>query len=171
MRSVIVFAAFALVAAATIPRYAAPMKGDKRAPLMIAVRPEAPASSAASDSRVVVPPDARGHFLVDGRIDGQPLDFMIDTGASVIALTADGAATAGIYPAAREFTALIGTANGKVYGAPVQLDRVEIGDLMLHDVDAVVLPKAALSENLLGLSFLSRLRHFEYTDGKLVLEQ
>ena len=48
---------------------------------------------------------------------------------------------------------------------------VEIGDLVVRDVAALVLPDEALSENLLGLSFLSRLRHFEYSDGKLVLEQ
>ena len=48
---------------------------------------------------------------------------------------------------------------------------VEIEDLVAHDVDALVLPDRALSENLLGLSFLSRLRRFEYSGGKLVLEQ
>ena len=58
-----------------------------------------------------------------------------------------------------------------VRGAPARLDVVEIGDLQLHDVAALVLPDQALSDNLLGLSFLSRLRRFEYSDGKLVLEQ
>ena len=63
------------------------------------------------------------------------------------------------------------TANGTVNAAAIELDRVEIGDLMVRDVAALVLPDGALSDNLLGLSFLSRLRHFEYTGGKLVLEQ
>jgi len=58
-----------------------------------------------------------------------------------------------------------------VRAAPVQLGMVEIEDLVAHDVDALVLPDRALSENLLGLSFLSRLRRFEYSGGKLVLEQ
>ncbi len=62
------------------------------------------------------------------------------------------------------------TANGTVRGAPVRLDMVEIGGLMLRNVTAVVLPDEALSENLLGLSFLSRLHRFEYRDGRLVLE-
>jgi aspartyl protease family protein len=63
------------------------------------------------------------------------------------------------------------TANGTVRAAPTRLDEVEVGDIVLRDVAALVLPDAALSDNLLGLSFLSRLRRFEYTDGKLVLEQ
>jgi aspartyl protease family protein len=48
---------------------------------------------------------------------------------------------------------------------------VEVGDIMVHDVAAVVMPDGALRDNLLGLSFLSRLRHFEYSEGKMVLEQ
>jgi aspartyl protease family protein len=96
---------------------------------------------------------------------------MVDTGASVIALTASAAATLGIHPTQRDFAAEVRTANGAVRAAPVRLDMVEIGDLVVRDVAAVVLPDEALSENLLGLSFLSRLRRFEYSDGKLVLEQ
>jgi aspartyl protease family protein len=48
---------------------------------------------------------------------------------------------------------------------------VDIGGLVVHDVDAMVLPDEALSENLLGLSFLSRLKRFEYANGKMILEQ
>jgi aspartyl protease family protein len=58
-----------------------------------------------------------------------------------------------------------------VRAAPATLDAVEVGDLVVHNVAALVLPEAALGDNLLGLSFLSRLRRFEYSDGKLVLEQ
>ena len=67
--------------------------------------------------------------------------------------------------------AQVKTANGTVLAAPAQLDMVEVGDLVVRDVAALVLPDEALSGNLLGLSFLSRLRRFEYSDGKLVLEQ
>ena len=61
--------------------------------------------------------------------------------------------------------------NGAMRVAPVELGMVEIDDLEVHNVAAVVLPPGVLSESLLGLSFLSRLRRFEYADGKLVLEQ
>ncbi|MGA8697973.1 MAG: retroviral-like aspartic protease family protein [Xanthobacteraceae bacterium] len=55
--------------------------------------------------------------------------------------------------------------------APVELDTLEIEDLEVHNVAAVVLPPGVANENLLGLSFFGRLRRFEYADGKLVLEQ
>jgi aspartyl protease family protein len=66
---------------------------------------------------------------------------------------------------------MVKTANGAMRVAPVELDMVEIDDLEVHNVAAVVLPPDVLNESLLGLSFLSRLRRFEYADGKLVLEQ
>ena len=58
-----------------------------------------------------------------------------------------------------------------VKAAPTRLPMVDVGGLVVRDVDAMVLPDEALSENLLGLSFLSKLRRFEYANGKMVLEQ
>jgi aspartyl protease family protein len=131
-----------------------------------------PAPAAASNYRtVVVRPDKRGHFQVDARVDGRRMAFMVDTGASVIALRASDAALLGIHPAQREFTAKVNTANGSLRAAPAMLSMVEVGGLVVRDVQALVIPDEALSENLLGLSFLRRLRRFEYANGKLVLEQ
>ena len=61
--------------------------------------------------------------------------------------------------------------NGTIKAARTRLAMIEIGGLVVRDVDAMVLPDQALSENLLGLSFLSRLKRFEYAGGKMVLEQ
>jgi aspartyl protease family protein len=118
-----------------------------------------------------IPRDARGHFETEGRIDGQRIAFMIDTGASVIALNESSAARFGLRPLRGDYRATVSTANGTVMAAPTRLPMVDIGGLVVRDVDAMVLPDEALSENLLGLSFLSKLRRFEYADGKLVLEQ
>ena len=115
--------------------------------------------------------DTRFGMIVKARINGQELRLMVDTGASVIALTASDAARLGIRPPQRDFTVEVRTANGSVRAAPARLDMVEVGDLTVRDVAAVVMPDGALSDNLLGLSFLSRLRRFEYSDGRLVLEQ
>ena len=71
----------------------------------------------------------------------------------------------------RKFTAQVRTANGSLRAAPTTLSMVEVGGLVVRDVQALVMPDEALSENLLGLSFLRRLRRFEYSNGKLVLEQ
>jgi aspartyl protease family protein len=120
---------------------------------------------------VVIPPSRNGHFRVSGRVDGRHVDFMVDTGASVIALKSEDAAMLGIHPVQRDYAGMVRTANGAIRVAPVELDTVEIEDLEVHNVAAVVLPPGATNENLLGLSFLRRLRRFEYADGKLVLEQ
>ena len=129
-----------------------------------------PAADARSRS-VVIARNAQGHFDVDGRVNGRRIDFVVDTGASVVALTARDAARLGIHPSRNAFAADVKTANGTVRAAPARLDVVQIGSLELRDVTALVLPDDALSDNLLGLSFLSRLHRFEYSDGKLVLEQ
>jgi aspartyl protease family protein len=171
MRSIIVFAAFALTAGVLVPGYATRL-GNAPAPAALAARSPASDNGGAANSRsVVVSRDQRGHFAVDARIDGRRVAFMVDTGASVIALTASEAARLGIHPPASAYIAEVKTANGSVLGAPTHLDVVEVGGLAVRDVAALVLPDQALSENLLGLSFLSRLRRFEYSNGKLVLEQ
>ena len=118
-----------------------------------------------------IPRDARGHFETEGRIDGQRIGFMVDTGASVIALNESSAARFGLRPARGDYKATVTTANGTIKAAPTRLAMVDVGGLVVRDVEAMVLPDEALSENLLGLSFLSKLRRFEYANGTLVLEQ
>ena len=170
MRSVVVFAALALTASVAVPRYARQIAATP-APVARTAQPTTAAAEAAYSRSAIVPRDARGQFQVDARVDGRHLSFMVDTGASVIALTASTAARLGIHPAQSEFAAEVRTANGTVRAAPTMLGSVEVGEVVVHDVAALVLPDAALSDNLLGLSFLSRLRRFEYEHGKLVLEQ
>src|SRR3984885_11250640 len=130
------------------------------------------ATSVSSGSRTLsIPRDFRGHFATEGRIEGQRIAFMVDTGASVIALNESSAARFGLRPSRNDYRATVTTANGTVKAAPIRLAMVELGGLIVRDVDAMVLPDEALSENLLGLSFLSKLRRFEYANGKMVLEQ
>lgn len=129
-----------------------------------------PASQAGIRS-ISISRDPRGHFQTDGRIDGQRIDFMVDTGASVIALNEASAARFGLRPSRADYNATVTTANGTIKAARTRLPMVDVGGIVVRDVDAMVLPDEALSENLLGLSFLSRLKRFEYAGGKLVLEQ
>jgi aspartyl protease family protein len=178
MRSFIAFAIVALVAAGLAPRYferigsnvAAPTPAPAPATAAPAVAPPPPAYSGGPRT-VVIQRDGRGHFAVDGAVDGRRIGFMVDTGASVIALTDRDAGRIGYHPAQRDYVVAVRTANGTVRGAPVKLDMVEVGGVMVRNVDALVMPGEALSENLLGLSFLSRLRRFEYREGRLVLEE
>ena len=96
---------------------------------------------------------------------------MVDTGASVIALTHADARRLGIHPVKNDYRVSVSTANGTVLAAAVTLNSVDIGGLVVRDVQALVAPEKALSENLLGLSYLTKLKRFEYAKGKLVLEQ
>jgi aspartyl protease family protein len=118
-----------------------------------------------------IPHDARGHFATEGRINGQRIDFMVDTGASVIALNETSAAQFGFRPTPGDYTSKVTTANGTIKAARTRIAMVEVGGLVVRDVDAMVLPDESLSENLLGLSFLSKLKRFEYANGMMVLEQ
>jgi aspartyl protease family protein len=132
--------------------------------------PSAPAAQAALRS-LSIPRDGRGHFLAEGRIDGQRIGFMVDTGASVVALNESSAARFGLRPSPNDYNAAVTTANGTVKAARTRLAMLDVGGLIARDVEAMVLPDEALSENLLGLSFLSKLKRFEYANGQMVLEQ
>lgn len=172
MRNIMIFAAIMIGLGTFMAQMA-----DKMAP--------APASATISAQRarpvetvaqaglrsLSIPRDARGHFATEGRIDGQRLAFMVDTGASVIALNESSAARFGLRPARSDYRTTVTTANGTVKAASTRLAMVDIGGIVVRDVDAMVLPDEALSENLLGLSFLSKLKRFEYANGKMVLEQ
>jgi aspartyl protease family protein len=175
MRSIIAFAVMALVAAVITPKvieHIGDMKARDAAVAMKLAADGPPATPTTYGSRsVTIAPDSQGHFRVEARIDNRRLDFLVDTGASVIALTAKNADRIGIRPMPSEFTTPVKTANGSIKAAPATLRAIEIDGITVRDVRALVLPDEALSENLLGLSFLSRLRRFEYASGKLVLEQ
>jgi aspartyl protease family protein len=174
MRQIITLAGLLLAAGVVAARVADHAVVTPAAPPAIATLaavPPVPAPQNSYGSSVVIPRDTRGHFVVDARVDGRHMMFMLDTGASMIALRARDAGALGIHPAARDFTVEVRTANGSVRAAQVQLGMVEISGLMVRNVAALVSPDEGLGENLLGLSFLSRLRRFEYSNGKMVLEQ
>jgi aspartyl protease family protein len=171
MRSIVTFAAAALMAGMIVPRYAAQLDAHHATPTADAHPAAATEAAASGPTSVEVARDGLGRFRIDGRVEGRSLEFIVDTGATVIALTADDAASLGIHPAVGDYTVLMRTASGTIRAAPTTLDMVEIGDIMVRDVPAVVMPDGALSDNLLGMSFLSRLRHFDYREGKMVLEQ
>jgi len=171
MRNIMIFAAImiglgtfmAQIAAKMTPAPASATTVDRNAPV--------PAATQAGIRSLGVARDGRGHFLTEGRIDGQRIGFMIDTGASVVALNETSAARFGLRPSRGDYNATVTTANGTVKAARTRLAMVDIGGLIVRDVEAMVLPDQALSENLLGLSFLSKLKRFEYANGQLVLEQ
>jgi aspartyl protease family protein len=170
VRNVVIMAAMMAGLGTFMARMADNMTPTPAAAIITTPAAAVPASQAGSRT-VNISRDSRGHFATEGRIDGQRLGFMVDTGASVIALNERSAARLGLRPTPGQYTAIVTTANGTVKAAPARLPMVEVGGLIVRDVDAIVLPDEALSENLLGLSFLSRLKRFEYANGQMVLEQ
>lgn len=163
MQHIFFFALVVLALAAFAPRYFT--HAQDSGVVIAKATPETPNSRTITLTR-----GSNGHFLVDGMVDGRRLNFMVDTGASAIALRESDAARLGIHPARREYTARISTANGSIMAAPIDLNRVEIGNLIVRNVSALVLPDEALGQNLLGMSFLSQV-HWQYQSGRLVLEQ
>lgn len=127
--------------------------------------------SPAGNRSLSIPRDFRGHFQAIGRIDGQHMNFMVDTGASLVALNETSAAKFGLRPSRGDYNATVSTANGNIKAARTRIAMMDVGGLVVRNVEAMVLPDEALSENLLGLSFLSRLKRFEYANDRMVLEQ
>jgi aspartyl protease family protein len=172
MRQILLIAAAVMVVGGYAARFADQEIADHPAAHAAAVQPAAPAPEPSDYGRsLTLDANARGHFEADARVNGQSMGFLVDTGASLVVLRASSAAEAGIHPIPSDYTATVSTANGRIKAAPTKLDRVELGNITAFDVSALVLPDNALSENLLGVSFLSRLKRYQVANGKMVLEQ
>ncbi|MGY4433002.1 aspartyl protease family protein [Bradyrhizobium sp. F1.13.1] len=169
MRNIMIFAAIMIGLGTFMAQMADRMSSASATsvPRTVAVASIAPAAGRSLN----IPRDGRGHFQTEGRIEGQRIGFMVDTGASVVALNETSAARFGLRPSRGDYNATVSTANGTIKAARTRIAMLDVGGLVVRDVDAMVLPDEALSENLLGLSFLSRLKRFEYANGQMVLEQ
>ncbi len=110
-----------------------------------------------------------GHFVVRATINGQAMTLLVDTGASTVVLRPADAQRAGIDTGNLDYTVPVHTANGTTYTAPVHLRSIAIGPLTVRDVNALVSPPGSLNENLLGMSFLRRLRSYEFSKDFLTL--
>lgn len=114
--------------------------------------------------------DDRGHFVTKAEIDGSDITVMVDTGASVVALSYEDADDIGLRPSTLAYDTPVMTANGQINAARVTLRRVEIDGVRVRDVAGMVLPAGSMDGSLLGMSFLSHLRSFRVEDGVLRLE-
>jgi aspartyl protease family protein len=110
-----------------------------------------------------------GHFETTAEINGRPIEVLVDTGATLVALSFEDAERAGIYMKDADYTQYANTANGRVRAAPVMLDRISIGDITVRNVQASVAEPGRQSMTLLGMAFLSKLSRTEMRKGVLVL--
>ena len=112
--------------------------------------------SAPAAESATITADLQGHFSGEGQVNGRPLRFVVDTGATLVSIPAAEARRVGVqYTSGQKV--LMRTANGTATGYLVKLDTVTVGGVTLHGVDAVVMEGVGLSFSLLGMSFLNRM--------------
>jgi len=117
---------------------------------------------------VVLPRGDGGHFFAEVATDTGKVMMLVDTGATVVALTGNDAAMMGVDWRQDEVRPVARGASGDVYGVPVTLDRIDVGGIEARHVEAVVVPEG-LDISLLGQSFLSKINRVEVTADKMVL--
>jgi aspartyl protease family protein len=127
------------------------------------------ATGVAGETAVRLRKHASGHFVARGTINGAPVSMLVDTGATTVVLKPADAERAGIDLGALTYSTPVGTANGMTFAAPVRLRSMAVGDIMINDVEALVAKPGNLNESLLGMSFLRRLRSYEFSGDFLTL--
>jgi len=110
-----------------------------------------------------------GHFYIDAEVNGRPVHFLVDTGASDIVLSPADAKRLGYEPSSLRFDRIYETANGAGRGAPIILRSIAVGSIRFHEITASV-NETPMSDSLLGLSFLDRLSGFEVRGDSLLLK-
>ncbi len=130
--------------------------------------PRADDAGAADGQAASVAKSSDGHYWAQGQVNGQAVKFLVDTGATAVALTADDARRLGIDPKALTYGYQVMTASGQARAAEVRLASVSVAGARVNDVDALVIEKG-LPASLLGMSYLGRLSRFEATQTALIL--
>lgn len=127
-----------------------------------------PVATPATGAPAQVLKAADGHYWADALIEGRAVRVMVDTGASVVALTRDDAARLGLRLEPADFSATVVTASGPVRAAAVELQAVAVAGARVDRVEALVV-EAGLPHSLLGMSYLGRLSSFSATPAGLTL--
>lgn len=115
--------------------------------------------------------DSRGHFVTNAKMNGRSVEVLVDTGATSVAINTKTARRLGIILKPTDFKYTVNTANGSTMAAAATIDRIQIGNVTVNNVQAAVLDEKALSSTLLGMSFLGQLRSFEVKNQELLLVQ
>jgi aspartyl protease family protein len=150
------------------------VKLAERAPPMRAadVQAAVPASSEAapqSGTAATIAKGGDGHYWAVGRVNGENVRFLVDTGATAVALTPEDARRLGFSLDDLHFAYKVVTASGEARAAAVKLTSVSIAGARLDNVDALVIDRG-LDTSLLGMTYLGRLASFQATRQALILQ-
>ncbi len=119
---------------------------------------------------IEVPRSADGHYYLPVQVNGEPITFLVDTGASQIVLSDKDARRAGIDPNQLNYFGRALTANGEVRTAPVRLDTLTVGPITDQNVSAWI-NEGELHKSLLGMNYLHRFSNIQFTDGRMILSR
>jgi len=119
---------------------------------------------------IEVPRSADGHYYLPVQVNGEPITFLVDTGASQIVLSDKDARRAGIDPNQLNYFGRALTANGEVRTAPVRLDTLTVGPITDQNVSAWI-NEGELRKSLLGMDYLHRFSNIQFTDGRMILSR
>jgi aspartyl protease family protein len=128
-------------------------------------RPEAPGPNAA-----VIKKRDDNHFWADAKVNGSRIEFMVDTGASTVALRKEDALSLGFRDKDLNFEYKVRTAGGETRGAFILLDEIQIGNVKVEKVEAMVI-ESDLHNSLLGMSFLSELGSYEVRKSSMIIRE
>jgi aspartyl protease family protein len=139
--------------------------------LSAGIIPGSPVSLQSSDGRgqVMIVRGANGQFAAKGEVNGNTINFLVDTGASAVVLTHEDAIASGIDISALSYSVRVSTANGTTRAAQISVAALDIGDLKRESVSALVAQEGDLDVSLLGMTFLETLWGFEIRGDRLVL--
>jgi aspartyl protease family protein len=133
--------------------------------------PGSPLSITDADGRATVMMDKRpnGHFEVRGSVQGAPIEFLVDTGATSTVLTHRDAQDAGFDVGALSFNIPVATANGITQAATVRASDITVGDIIRRNQTIMIAQDGSLGQSLLGMSFISTLSGFDMRGDRLIL--
>ncbi|WP_051631036.1 retropepsin-like aspartic protease family protein [Afifella pfennigii] len=155
----------------TLYAYRAPLS-QFAAPVLDALAPGRMTVSLGEGGREVltIAPGPSGHFNLTAEVEGVPVDFVVDTGASSLVLTYEDAERVGIDVGALTFNRMVETANGMTLQARAEIGELKIGSMTLRNVPAGIAQEGQLFTNLLGMNVLSRFAAWRVESGRLIIE-
>ncbi len=119
------------------------------------------------ETRVHLSPD--GHYWLKAKINGEPANFLVDTGATLTAISAQTAARVGIEPRRDRMPVMMTTANGTIRVGTTTIDELRFGNVAARGLDAVIAPNLG-DTNVIGMNLLSRLAGWRVENGELILQ-